>query len=204
MVTNKIYVNNQGAGRNDVLSEMDRFSDYLELSHKSKLHIRLLTEELLGMVAEIGGDFDAEFWAENEGDVCRLFLEAELSKMSLEKREALIGVSTSGRNAAETGFMSKLKSIFELYWLGCKYGIENSGGFDYSPYLGVSGSSLSAPIAPVDWRLADYRGEIAQKKDSERVAEWDELEKSIVANIADDISVSVKGETVEFVITKTV
>ena len=33
-------------------------------------------------------------------------------------------------------------------------------------------------------------------------AAWDELEKSIVANIADDVKVSVKGNNVELVIEK--
>ena len=63
MITNKISVNNKGVGRDEVFSEIERFSDYLGLSEKNSLHIRLLTEETLGMVAQIGGDFDAEFWA---------------------------------------------------------------------------------------------------------------------------------------------
>ena len=120
MITNKVYVNNKGVGRIDALKETEHVCDYLKLPRKSRLHIRLLTEEMLGMVSEIAGDFDAEFWVEHESKFCRLCLEAEITKMSSEKRNSLIEVSTSGKNAAAKGIMGKLKEIVELYWLGYK------------------------------------------------------------------------------------
>ena len=51
------------------------------------------------------------------------------------------------------------------------------------------------------WSMEEYRKDVekAEKADKES---WDELEKSIVANIADDIRVSMKGATVEMVIKK--
>ena len=54
------------------------------------------------------------------------------------------------------------------------------------------------------WSLAKYRAGIDAAKDSDKNAEeaWDELEKSIVANIADDVRVGVKGDAVELVIEK--
>ena len=92
MITNKVYVNNKGVGRIDALKETEHMCDYLKLGvgridalketehmcdylklpRKSRLHIRLLTEELLSMAAQIGGDFDAELWAEHEGNTCRI------------------------------------------------------------------------------------------------------------------------------------
>ena len=202
MKTDRIYVDSSGAGREDALSEMERFADYLELSKKSRLHLRLLTEELLGMVSEIGGGFSAGFWAENDGKKCLICLEAEVNKMSTEKREALISVSTSGKNAAVKGVMGKLKNLMELYWLGYKETVEGSTGIDFTGYTGIAMSSMSAPRTSMNWRLSDYRDELERQKDNERIEAWDELEKSIVANIADDISVGIKGENVRFVITK--
>ena len=190
MVSNKVYVNNKGIGRDQALSEVERMTDYLNLSYKSKMHIRLLTEEMLGMVSELGGDFNAEFWAEHEGGVCRLCLEADVVKMSTEKRDALIGVSTSGKNAAEKGaakgIRGKLKDLVKTYWLS---------GADRSE---------KADDSSMHWSLSDYKGDIERQKDSGKAEEWDELEKSIVAKIADDVSVGVKGDTVEFIITKSI
>ena len=62
--------------------------------------------------------------------------------------------------------------------------------------------SMYAPRTSMNWKLSDYRDELERQKDNERIEAWDELEKSIVANIADDISVGIKGENVRFVITK--
>ena len=47
------------------------------------------------------------------------------------------------------------------------------------------------------WTLSRYKD--AQRDNEEP---WDELEKSIIANLADDVTVAVKGNNVEIVITK--
>ncbi len=118
MITNKISVNNKGVGRDEVFIEIERFSDYLGLSEKNNLHIRLLTEETLGMVAQIGGDFDAEFWAESEDGKVQLCLSAKLCTMNSQKREKLLKASTSGKNAAAESFTGKIKNAVEIIWLG--------------------------------------------------------------------------------------
>ena len=44
---------------------------------------------------------------------------------------------------------------------------------------------------------------IEEKKDAGiALDEWDELEKSIIANIADDVSVGINKDMVEMIITK--
>ena len=75
---------------------------------------------------------------------------------------------------------------------GVDYGVETLTGFDYT----------TSQKTPKEWRLSEYKGDVARRNDSERIAAWDELEKSIVANLADDISVGIKGENVMIVITK--
>ncbi|MEE3451444.1 MAG: hypothetical protein VZR27_12260 [Acutalibacteraceae bacterium] len=51
---------------------------------------------MLVMVAEIAGDFDAEFWAEHEGKTYRLCLEAEISRMSFENTNGCVLPRCSG------------------------------------------------------------------------------------------------------------
>ena len=204
MITNKVYVNNKGVGRTDALKETERMCDYLKLSRKSRLHIRLLTEELLGMAAQIGGDFDAELWAEHEGNTCRICLEAEISKMSLQKREELLRSSTSGKNAAYSGIMDRVREKMEIYALMMQENAEDSTGVDYGVETLTGFDDTSSQKTPKEWRLSEYKGDVARRKDNERIAAWDEFEKSIVANIADDISVGIKGETVMLVITKSI
>ena len=52
-------------------------------------------------------------------------------------------------------------------------------------------------LGSTSWSLNKYKD--AQKEKEEP---WDEIEKSIIANIADNVKVSVKGKVVEIVITK--
>ena len=49
-----------------------------------------------------------------------------------------------------------------------------------------------------------YKEALEKRKETEEEAKeaWDELEKSIVANLADEVKVAVRGDNVELVIDK--
>jgi hypothetical protein len=49
------------------------------------------------------------------------------------------------------------------------------------------------------WRLEEYRSSVNKK---EQEADWDELEKSVIASAADDVIVGVKGKCAQIVIVK--
>jgi hypothetical protein len=53
------------------------------------------------------------------------------------------------------------------------------------------------------WTLQNYKKSLGNQEGEETEEAWDELEKSIVASIADDVQVSVKGSSVEISIIKT-
>jgi hypothetical protein len=49
------------------------------------------------------------------------------------------------------------------------------------------------------WSLDQYRSTVDR---SERAEEWDELEKSVIASVADDVVVGVKGKRADIVVIK--
>jgi hypothetical protein len=49
------------------------------------------------------------------------------------------------------------------------------------------------------WSLDQYRSTVDR---SERAEEWDELEKSVIASVADDVVVGVKGKRADIVVMK--
>ena len=49
------------------------------------------------------------------------------------------------------------------------------------------------------WSLEAYRGSVDKENEPES---WDELEKSVIASLADDIFVGVKGSQADIVIVK--
>ena len=54
------------------------------------------------------------------------------------------------------------------------------------------------------WTLSCYRDNLsAMNREKQEAAEsWDELEKSVVKNVADDVKISIKGWQTEMVIIK--
>ena len=53
--------------------------------------------------------------------------------------------------------------------------------------------------------MEDYRDQLRQYREmneKDHLEDWDELEKSVVAKVADDVKVSIRGNTVEMIIIK--
>lgn len=209
MRTDKIQVSSDGKGMEKALQEAERFAKYMELDHKAALQVRLLIEETLGMVKAITQDFSADLWLESTSKGgCRIHLLAETDMDYVKKRE-LVAVSSSGKNEASRGIMGKIRDLIE----NGLYSVDEAGDLltDYSTgpvkYASIGMCDLDAMTSNsmiYMWSLNQYRSEIDQERKSSPAAEeaWDELEKSIVANIADDVRVSVSGSEVELTIIK--
>ncbi len=204
MVTKKVYVSNNGQGYDDVLSEAEKYAEYRNLTGRKKIHIRLLAEELMGMVETIAGNFYSYFWIEDDDDkpeIYHLHLKANVN-MDGQIRDVFLDASTSGKNAAAKGIMGKLRDIFQTYMIGFK----DTDNVSYSePYPGYS-CFTEYGLEPFSssnlWTLSRYKENVSKNKDERNLEDWDELEKSIIANLADDVSVGIEGDSVEMIITK--
>lgn len=184
-------------GRDKVLREVEKTAQYCELEHEQELQLRLLAEELTGMMESIAGEYKGLFWIEAQDNNFRLHLQME--KPENEKaREQLLSLASSGQNAASSGVMGKIRTLFENcmdhYEELEKYGIQNGMG---STCLGDMYAGCVSNADSIAWSLKDY--ETAMGEESE---EWDELEKSIVASLADNIVVNMKKGRAEIVIYK--
>ncbi len=190
MKTDVMIVSNSGARMQEALDQVGKVAAYKGLSPKSELHLRLLAEEMMGMMRSIAGEADGEFWIEDSDDVYELHLKVR-TLIDEEQRRKLIEASTEGKNEAARGLMGRLRSFFDL-----------SGGAPVMHELFMPGGT----IAPehMTWSMVDYRGLLAQyaKKDPGALEAWDELEKSVVAHVADDVKVAIRGRTVEMAIYK--
>ena len=153
--------------------------------------MRLLTEETLGMMRSITGKRDGEFWIENEADDFELHLRVN-TLIDDKKREQLLSASTSGVNEATRGIMGKIRAFFEA-------------PSDVPTFSGTFMPGGASSHADVAWSMEDYREQLRQYREMNREGAqeaWDELEKSVVARVADDVKVSIKGRTVEMTISK--
>ena len=98
MVTDIITVSG-AEGQETALRQAEKTAVYQELSPKGALHLRLLTEEMMGLMRTVTGAPDAQFWIENEDGEYRLHLKVE-TLLSTEKKEASLtgaGMRTAWR-----------------------------------------------------------------------------------------------------------
>ena len=188
-----------------VLSEVEKVTTYNGLEDKKALRLRLLAEELCGMLPGLVENFSGEFWAENEGDNYELHVELKADDMSIDLRDELISVSKSGKNAAAKGIMGKIRAVAETMLIAASdpalQTIPVGEFYDHHGYnmgFGYIDPTIAVETGYIySWSLFNYKTAVEEKKD-----EYAELERSIVAKLADDIIVGVRGKNVEIVVKK--
>ena len=188
-----------------VLSEVEKVTTYNGLEDKKALRLRLLAEELCGMLPGLIENFNGEFWAENDGDDYELHVELKADDMNIDLRDELISVSKSGQNAAAKGVMGKIRAVAETMLLAASdptlQALPVGGFYDYHGYnmgFGYIDPTIAIETGYIySWSLFNYKTAVEEKED-----EYAELERSIVAKLADDIIVGVRGKNVEIVVKK--
>ena len=194
MKSTVIEVTSKGGGISEALSLTEKLGIESGIRKKSVIHLRLLAEELLGMLRSIAGDVSADYWLEYNGPDFELHLKSTV-ELTDEMRKQFISASTSGTNDASRGVMGKIKVMIANFMFSAKealpYALINTSA---AYHMGAASGETAAM-----WSMSLYKDEI-KESDAE---EWDELEKSIVANIADDVKVCILGDTVEIIINKT-
>ncbi len=192
-----IHVKSDGTGIKEALVQAERVARYKGLEKKPELHLRLLTEEMMGMVGAMTGVLDAEFWIEDEDNAFQLHLRTDTAMNSKLRRE-LLSVSTSGANEAAKGVTGKIRELFEK-------ALEPADNTLTAPYCTgwtFTGADNAAPgmITSGVWSFNTYKESVKAGEESQE--DWDELEKSIVANLADEIKIWIRNGKVELTIFK--
>ena len=195
ITTEKIKISNTGEGMNKAIELTERVAMLIELDKKKKFHARLLAEEMLSMVRAISEDFSAEYWLEAENKICKYYLEAK-SNLNYSKRKELISVATNQKNSAKFGIMEKIRNLIETGFNELAEGI--AANEQYGNAIMTYG--MLQMDGMVLWSMDKYKSDVEHS--NQNSDEWDELEKSIIANIADDVRVAIKKDKIELTIIK--
>ena len=188
MRSDTIRVSTSGAGIEEALSQSEAVAVFKGLSDSDRLELRLLTEEMMGMFRGLTEEMEADFYIEDKDGEFQIHLKTD-TDMNTQKRKKLLKASTTGKNIAAKGITAKIRSVFD-------YLFEPGEEGEHSSFiLGLASDPVA--LSTNTWSLRNYREAVKDDKDA-----WDELETSIVANIADEIKVGILGGSVEMIIYK--
>ena len=205
LVSDKFMVNSDAERMAAARYATENFAWQMKLDKKDTLRLDLLVEETLGMVKTMLEDFYGQVWFVGDGKKCEIHFEAT-ADMNADKKDVLLSVSSTGKNAAKLGFMARLGEMISGALRGTVKAMDTYGqetmqyGVVHTSGMLITGGDMM-PI----WTLQTYRADLTQARMDDDAAEeaWDELEKSIVAKLADDVVVGVKGDRIDLVISKT-
>lgn len=180
----------------EILKESEKVAIYNEFTHKQTLHLRLICEELDGMLPELVGDFEGNLWIEVEDGVCVVRALIALNTLTAKKKEQLISVAKNKKNSAAVGIVGKIRSAMENFFLDYD---ESDAAFMSPSLVNTHASYDMGWDYSYYWNLNEYRTTV---KSEDKKEEWDELEKSVIASVADDITVGIKSSNAEITIVK--
>ncbi len=201
MKSRVVTVASNGNGMEEALRQTELVAESYSLSEKEALRLRLLCEEMTGMLRATAGDVTANYWIAEENGRFELHLSAD-TKMYIDKRDKLIALSSSGKNAASTGFMGKIRTLLDS--LATPESEDLPSALDLGLTAVDAANSNWMWDSMTHWSMVTYKSALEKRKETATEAKeaWDELEKSIVANLADEVRVAVNGNNVEIVIYK--
>lgn len=182
------------------LNETERFAQTCGLPPKKALHLRLLAEEMLGMMNGLLSVRDGEFWVEQNKDGYELHAQARTKSITESAAERLLAASTSGENDCYRGVSGKICRALD--WLISQQPVEDDDPIVFDahkkqvllddPYAQKMSEAL-ASTGTVQWSFSQY---IESENPDLKAEQWDELERSVLSNLADDISIGVRDRDV--------
>ncbi len=203
-VTGCTFIKSTNENNPRFYDEADKLIKELDVSAKDAVHLKLILEELAGMLKAMTSDYQAMFWFEKYKDECCVKLTGKTT-MDRSKKQDLIDTASNRKNMAAAGIMGKIGDIIENGLLDYSEVSKLSQMFGGASVaygsMGIYGGAPDNMYPGVMWSLRDYREslETVQKEQGGEEA-WDELERSIVASIAKDVLVSVKGDRIDMTV----
>ena len=199
MTTAKLWISDAVRRNNDANEIMKEFAEKNGITGKDCYHLGLLTEEALGMANQILNVYNGELWVESTASGYEIILEA-----AVHEKDGGKAVLT----ASPEGFMAKIAEM-----LNCSYIFEsiaempeNLAGMlpDYMSY-GIREEKETQAWAG-RWSLSAYRDNLRKRLEENPKAEpaLDELEKSIVAHLADEVTIGIHGHRIRLAISKNI
>ena len=201
MKTEIISISPNGTGMDKALELTEKTGAFCGLDQKSALRLRLLSEELIELMRSFTDLLLGDFWLEANDNTVEIHLKTDIP-MDLKTRKEILSVSSSGKNSAAKGLMGKIREMITTASL--PEDPETKAMADKALGIMALGSQMETYAGSYSWAMSTYVASVdkAYNVQTEAKEAKDELEKSIVANLADDVTVHIINSNVEITIYK--
>ena len=192
MKSNVCILNGSSNDLLQIAQEIEKVADYNKLTRKQIIQLLLLSEELVGIQKGILGFTKGNFYIENAGNEYRLCLHADIYT-DVIMQERFVEMSSNHENVATKGIGGKIRYVVN-YLMNAKSDVLP----DYDLFASQSNGYYNV-LSDYDkiWSLGDYKGGV-----SEGTEIWDEMERSIVVNLADDLIVGAMSNYIDLIALK--
>ena len=148
-----IVVDSHGHGMQEAIDETAALGTECGLEKKDTLRLRLLSEELFGLMKSVVGNVSGHYWVDQEDQLFAIHLETDVASMDREMRRQLLSVSSSGQNAAATGLIGKIRDMISVMIL------PREGGKN-EPAALLPGSGSGGNAGSYVWSMQKHKQEI--------------------------------------------
>lgn len=173
--------------RTGVADALEHIDTLPNMERRQRNCLRLLAEEMFSMMDQLLQNREATFELNRDGNEYALSLKCVAYMTEAAKKEFL-SISSSGKNLAHKGLRGKMNAL-----------IDSLASVD--PYTAMPEMDLEPMSGPSSymWTMSRY---LDVTPIAEQEIDWDGMEKSIIANFADDVQIGVKNSKLEMIVKK--
>lgn len=174
----KFSIKCTGSNMEEALKQISELSD-LTLPQRNCLS--LLTEEMFSMMSNVLSNKEATFAIAKEDKLWTLTMAID-TFVDLNAREKYLSLASDGKNLSHKGLKGLLNAFFDALAVADAAGAAGAVS-DFAP----------------SWQMSQYLNNLTE---NDRAEAWDGLERSIIANFADDVLVGVTDNKVKVIVKK--
>ncbi|MDD2648971.1 MAG: hypothetical protein PHI27_09745 [Eubacteriales bacterium] len=174
-----------------ILDKVEAIALYAGMNRRDSSNMCLLAEEIITSVSHIMDVSESRLWMETSDEKFEIHMQID-ALVTEENKKKFLEISKSGVNTKPRGFLARLGMALDNLFFSEDAAIAADG----MELLGCETSYAGAFSGGYRFSYRSYISEVESRQPEER-DELEGIEKTIIENIADDITVTARSHSVE-------
>ncbi len=190
MQTDKLTISKDRQQIKEALDKVELIAQYAGMDRRESANMCLLAEELILSVQNILDQYEGKLWVSTDERRFEIHIQIEAYTDTADK-EKFLAISKTGENTKPKGFLGRISMALDNI-----FSADSDYGLSYSmDMLGCDLDYMGAHPNGYYFTYRNYKDEMAARP-AEQKDELEGIEKAIIESIADDITVTVRSNSV--------